>query len=1094
MLLAVMAAGMVAEPYDVYAQVTTDHVVINEVDINPPGNDATSISEWVELYNPTGDPVDIGGWQIVSTLMVEKTMLVADGTVINPGQFITYAYRTSWFADMGESIELRDASGMIVDKTARLSDVSDDSTSWQRSYDGYDNDVDSDWKFASPTPGRSNGKMIVDKDVEQLVITISSDRTSYQFGQTATISGSVSERVFVEKPYFAAEPITMIIKGPNYHRSVTLYPDNNMSYSTTMDLKQLFGIEAGTYAAEVRYAGASAQTTFLVGLIPTVIEDEADLPLVIETDKASYMPGETVTISGSAPETLQLVTIKYNVTDPSGAVVFEGNSAPVNGLFETTMLVGAVDPVYGTYLIVAEYAKKTATASFEVSVDLKEDARISLDTDKTLYALGDTVTVNGRLNDVWTVALVVEVLQTRQGSILNDGLGSYSGFKINSAADVAGDGSFEYSFVIPDDSARLGDYRITVKGDVGSASLVVRVAADPDSSMDVGEEHLTVYTDKQSYAQNELVTFSGFVGTIDSDTTTRYATTVVSISITDEHGRLIESSASADDIRRDFAENEGVIDYRLTAIPEGSGSYTVTTVIYPHVFAPGNYTATAKHMENTASAIFSVTDQFDVAEASVQTDKEVYGLGQTVTLTGTFPPTGVKHVLITLTKPDGVKINSGATVENQRFSWTWDTPSSDRTHSIREGELRGVKMSVFGVYKITTATDTHSYHTFFKISENPDNDSLAKAPIFVMPSKSLYKPGDKLTVLGDVILYDTRGEGLRVPPRVTIMVHDDSFPYQKIYESKVYPDIGGSFSSTFDLPIPVFKDGSYKITATYGTHKATAFFSMANPYTYNVDEPIRLVASTDKETYSPGQTVTIEGGPNQIIFVDNYDVSVAKKTGDEIYCVSYLCGAHTGPVTRILPDPTASFTHQFEIPDGEDAEGTYEVTIESNFARERITFEVKEVKFVPAIVIEKQSRLSDSKFAITTSTKTVDDGTQKISPISVSGSMITTRGEDQNVNLAVTTESGTCLIGQSEECLIKDSTGHTGSSYVTVNLDDSTFRVVYNGPGERLEKFYIYPSADSRYLPDMIWHVSVVKDDQISRFYQKVAYQTIPDS
>ncbi len=32
-----------------YAQTGSDNVVINEVDINPPGDDSKSISEWVEL-------------------------------------------------------------------------------------------------------------------------------------------------------------------------------------------------------------------------------------------------------------------------------------------------------------------------------------------------------------------------------------------------------------------------------------------------------------------------------------------------------------------------------------------------------------------------------------------------------------------------------------------------------------------------------------------------------------------------------------------------------------------------------------------------------------------------------------------------------------------------------------------------------------------------------------------------------------------------------------------------------------------------------------------------------------------------------------
>ena len=59
---------------------SSDNVVINEVDINPPGNDATSVSEWVELYNPTDSPIDMGGWQIASTTVLKKTMTIPDGT------------------------------------------------------------------------------------------------------------------------------------------------------------------------------------------------------------------------------------------------------------------------------------------------------------------------------------------------------------------------------------------------------------------------------------------------------------------------------------------------------------------------------------------------------------------------------------------------------------------------------------------------------------------------------------------------------------------------------------------------------------------------------------------------------------------------------------------------------------------------------------------------------------------------------------------------------------------------------------------------------------------------------------------------------
>ena len=63
-----LLAGILAPAY----AASTDHVVINEVDINPPGDDSKSISEWVEIYNPTDSDVDLGGWNIASTTILKK--------------------------------------------------------------------------------------------------------------------------------------------------------------------------------------------------------------------------------------------------------------------------------------------------------------------------------------------------------------------------------------------------------------------------------------------------------------------------------------------------------------------------------------------------------------------------------------------------------------------------------------------------------------------------------------------------------------------------------------------------------------------------------------------------------------------------------------------------------------------------------------------------------------------------------------------------------------------------------------------------------------------------------------------------------------
>ena len=68
-LFAILISGISTS---VYAQTISDHVVINEVDTNPFGDDSQSISEWVELYNPTDSDVDLSGWEIASTTVLKK--------------------------------------------------------------------------------------------------------------------------------------------------------------------------------------------------------------------------------------------------------------------------------------------------------------------------------------------------------------------------------------------------------------------------------------------------------------------------------------------------------------------------------------------------------------------------------------------------------------------------------------------------------------------------------------------------------------------------------------------------------------------------------------------------------------------------------------------------------------------------------------------------------------------------------------------------------------------------------------------------------------------------------------------------------------
>ncbi len=1084
----VLLAGIVVPAY---AQ-TADHVVINEVDINPPGDDSKSISEWIELYNPTDSEIDLSGWQIASTTVLKKTMTVGSGTIIKPGQFMTFSYQSVWFTDINESVELRNKNGVVVDKTPILSDIKNDFTSWQRIYDGYDLDNSNDWKFVTSTSGSTNGKLIQEQQQDEVSISISSDKSSYLFGQTAVITGSVSEAVFVEKPFFQPEVITVKITGPNFDRTLTLYPDLNLNFKTTLGLQKVLGINEGDYTITAFYAGSTDNTLFSVGYEIQEEQVQQDHFLNLNTDKSQYIPGQMVTITGTATDIVEFHGMKFTVTDSAGKIVYSGNLFPINGQFKTSIFLSTVNPVYGTYEIIGEYFDKSAITTFEVVKDAKETVPISLWTDKDVYGTGEVVTITGRLNDVWIASLDLEIIQTKSLALgTGSQLGGGNVLKILDVVRMDGDGKFKYSFTIPDADARLGDYQIKVSKDLGSAKKTIMVVEDPANFVPTTDP-LTVTTNKLVYdftLDKELVIRGQIKNPVDR---TSFETPTVSISFKTQDGKPLSIIGVPGGVNQGAAGGAGSVtaDYEFTAIPEIGGTFSITADISRGIFSEGTYVITAKYLDLVANTSFDIVDDL-TSGTGISLDKDVYGLNEKVTASGIIP-TGDSSVIITVTRPDGTKTTYGTSVDNQRLSWSWTTPISERYQTIKSDGERDVAFSNYGIYKIKVAGDTYNKDLLFKVSADPENDSLSTTPLFVTTDKSLYQAGDKLKVTGNVIPREQGDEGLVVPERVTIKVLDGKFPYKQIHEASVYPKQGGEFSSLFELPATVFSEGMYTVKAIYSTKQTTSTFSVANDFTFGLDEPVSLLTSTDKSQYYPGETVIITGKPNKLIYLEAYDVSIIKKSDTEITCGSFVCGTHVGQVKSIRPSPSGSFTHEFPIKDALSSIGTYEVTIDADFETKHLRFTVVEEPPAPKLetVIEKENRIPDTAISVSTQGKTVDD--VSLSPRVISGSLLTPIRDDvSDVNLKVSSQSGICIIGPDADCLVSESTRKPGQIYDVVEVDGMSLNVRYSGPDVRLEKFSILPESPDSFLPDSDWNVEVLKDEQVSRFYYKVTYKAL---
>ena len=399
-LLLIFAVMITIISIPAYGDVITDHVVINEVDTNPFGDDSKLIAEWVELYNPTDSDVDLSGWEIASTTVMKKTFTIPENTVISSGQILTFTNEKIWFTDASESVELRNFDGDLIDKTPVISDLKNDFLSWQRSYDAHN-----DWEFSLANAGSSNGKLTLSDQSSVVEVTLSTDKINYNFDETAIIQGTVSEKVFVEFPTFQAEPILISISGSNYAQSVSLYPDSNLNYETTINLVQVLGISEGTYDVTVRYAGVVENTSFSVEHKKIEVNEIGNSVFGINTNQNEYLLNESVLITAVTNKIIPYESMKFTVIDPTGNQIDSGSLFTIDGNFDTSISINFAIPVYGAYTINAEYGDQTASTTFNLIEEISEEIEVltsnslNFELDNSEYFLNDKITISGNISN-----------------------------------------------------------------------------------------------------------------------------------------------------------------------------------------------------------------------------------------------------------------------------------------------------------------------------------------------------------------------------------------------------------------------------------------------------------------------------------------------------------------------------------------------------------------------------------------------------------------------------------------------------------------------------------------------------------------------
>ncbi len=1093
-LLAILAfAALMAGLTPAFAQ--SDSIVINEIDINPPGDDSKTITEWVELYNPTGDDVYIGEWQVASSGF-RQPLVIPAGTTIPAGSFQIFLHTTLWFPNTGSIAYLHDASGMPIDQTPPLTDLQNDHLSWQRIRDGYGSSI-GDWKFEPATINTRNGQIDEVLEQRQLTVTLSTDKPEYVFGEYAVISGDVSEKISVEKPIFGVATIEMTVNGPGYARQFSLYPDAQLNYETQISLQEVLGVRHGTYNVSVEYAGSTAQAQFLVG-DPAVITDRQDAgKFSVFTDADSYIPGQTIKLSGNLTRTYQFEGVQFQVYNPDGAKHFGGALYPdSSGRFSTDLFTSRINPIFGTYSVTAEYFGLTAESSFELAPELIEDVPISLSTDSEVYDIGDTVVISGRLNNIWIPSLDIEIEQISRApadsEAASDGtvpeerdgrLDTLVQFftKKTDLTRLAGDSTFEYEFDIVNDPNRYGEYRVKVSQDVGTAQIFFRVTENATAYTGDETTPLTVRTDRASYDLGDTFTITGKVNKIFTSST--FHTNLVSIKISEVGGSTLKTQEFK--ARLGAAGIEPVV-YSLTAVPDSGGNFLVEDTLHRRQYSPGMYVIEASYAADKYKArdTFTVTDSLDIGEQyRIDLNKEVFGLDETVTVDGIFSGLAQAELKIVLHKPDGDIDEFGALTENSRFSWSWQTPIAEKTQTV--SNERGTTMSNYGVYKAVFKTNSQNVNVFFKVSPNPEADTLRTQPVEVTTDRQVYNAGTNMVISGTAQKRDQGQEGLVTEDRVKISVKQAFAPLRELYTTFLYLDNGGNFETELNLPVTIFGEGKYKITAFYNKHRSTASFSVDNELKYGGDEKLALIIGIDKENYMSGETVHITGRLNKLVHLEKIDLTILHEEKAQSICGNLpVCGS-AGSTVTLLPSSAGMFEYDYTIGSEPEDLGSYRILADVAFGTFESRFTVGDPPAEPEPqalrVIEKFNRILDDAIAIN-SVISVQNGTE-LAPRVIQGSLFTTaRGQEASVNLRVVTGNGTCVIGPG--CLVSESTRTVQGIYKTADIDGKSYNIRYSGPDAILEKFSVLPADDTIHIG--LWNVEILKDDQPSRFYYKI--------
>ncbi len=165
------------------------NVVINEINYNSPAN--ADAGDWVELLNPTVNPIDLSGWVLKDDDDAHE-FIIPEGTILEPLGYLVVCRNEVKFSDVhpnvwpytgefdfglgsnGDAVRLYNASGALVDSVAYgvispwPAEANGTGPSLELIYFNYDNVLPESWQPSSVgngTPGAPNSSLTSNENI-----------------------------------------------------------------------------------------------------------------------------------------------------------------------------------------------------------------------------------------------------------------------------------------------------------------------------------------------------------------------------------------------------------------------------------------------------------------------------------------------------------------------------------------------------------------------------------------------------------------------------------------------------------------------------------------------------------------------------------------------------------------------------------------------------------------------------------------------------------------------------------------------------------------------------------------------------------------